>query len=67
MDVGSKEKTQQGIFNNERMKLCMNTELQHKIIHCKKCGSTGIMVGIEQMKSDDSCYSCFKTASNKNT
>ena len=38
---GAKENTNQGIYNNERMKLCMNKELQHKITHCKKCGSTG--------------------------
>ena len=37
--------TQQGRYNDERIKLCITEECQWKIIECDQCGSTGILVG----------------------
>ena len=57
---GAKDTTNRGKYNTERLKLCIDKEMQYKIVHCKNCGSSGItLVGIEQLGlPEDRCYLC---------
>ena len=49
--------SRQGIFNKKRMELCMEKELEAKVIHCKQCMSTGVLVGLDQVNSEI-CMDC---------
>jgi len=54
----AKEDSQQGTFNRKRMEFCIERELQTKVIHCPRCKSTGVLVGLTQVSSDV-CADCM--------
>lgn len=50
--------SEQGRYNKARMEFWAEKELQTKIIHCPRCKSTGVLVGIDQIDSS-LCYDCL--------
>ena len=42
---GAEDDSEQGQYNDKRMQLCVTHECQWKVIECKNCGSTGLLVG----------------------
>ena len=55
---GAPDDTEQGQYNDKRMQLCVTKECEWKIIECRNCDSTGILVG-DQIDSEI-CYDCLK-------
>jgi len=55
---GAPDDSERGLYNDERMQLCITKECEWKLIDCDSCGSTGLLVG-EQTDSDV-CYDCLK-------
>jgi len=37
----------------------VESEFVHNIVHCKQCQSTGLLVGMDQVMSEDLCYDCI--------
>jgi len=57
------------LIKKKQMEFCMEKQLDAKVIHCSQCKSTGVLVGLNQMKSDV-CVDCkytneMKTSSKK--
>jgi len=52
--------SQQGIFNEKRMEFCMANELECKVIHCRQCKSTGILVELDQAGASV-CIDCLES------
>ena len=55
---GAPDDTEQGQYNDKRMQLCVTKECEWKILECKNCDSTGILIG-DQINSEI-CYDCLK-------
>jgi hypothetical protein len=54
----AKDDSPRGIYNNKRMEFCVERELVHHVIQCPQCGSTGILVGLNQINASV-CYDCL--------
>ena len=55
----------QAIYNNKRLELCMNEELAYTIVHCKQCQTDSLMMGVDQLRVSDCCYECLSLQSRK--
>src|SRR5664279_5287610 len=53
------ELSNQAIYNEKRLQFCMDEELVHKVVHCKNCLTTSLMVGLDQVNCHDMCYDCL--------
>ena len=49
----------QAIYNNKRLELCMNEELAYDVVHCKICKTDSLMIGVDQLDVDGRCYECL--------
>jgi hypothetical protein len=56
---GAPDNTDQGIYNDKRFQFCVQRECEVKIIECTQCMSTGVLVGLDQVRSTV-CYECLK-------
>jgi hypothetical protein len=61
----ARDDSAQGIYNDERMKLCIEQELAYKIISCSKCMCKTLLVGLDQINSKI-CIDCTELNHCKN-
>ena len=54
----AKEETDQYEYNDKRLQYFVQHELETVVKHCKKCKSTGILVGLDHIDSKH-CYDCM--------
>jgi len=62
----AKKGTAQYEYSHARMQLAVTDELEFKIIHCKQCKSTGLLVGLDQIHADV-CIDCLQLNNTKDS
>jgi hypothetical protein len=53
------------LYNEARLAMYVKEEMVHKLVRCRNHGTTSLLVGLDQVQSDDLCYDCLLVKDHK--